>query len=243
MITATGLSNTVIFSEFISAARTKRSPRGCTRSTPTTDAGTAATPLPQIVANCKKAAQTGQTLAAANKGGEWLDHNTGKGGGYSHIMTPNLPACQFSGGSSVRLHFPPTSVCVSSKHAGGVNVGFLDGSVKFIKDSVSQTTWWAIASMAGGGGEVVSVADSLLIAGSVQDDRRRSPCVDPAIRALGVVPVRLLKNAAHIANIIESGSLRDAFDLQVGLGKHLLDAVELSVEDLFLEWSGLVAAP
>jgi hypothetical protein len=31
-----------------------------------------------------------------------------------------------------------------------VNVGFLDGSVKFIKDSVSNQTWWAIATKAGG---------------------------------------------------------------------------------------------
>ena len=29
----------------------------------------------------------------------------------------------------------------SSYHPGGVNVGFLDGSVKFIKDSVSLQTW------------------------------------------------------------------------------------------------------
>jgi hypothetical protein len=35
-----------------------------------------------------------------------------------------------------------------------VNVGFLDGSVKFIKDRVSPQAWWPIATMAGG--EVVS---------------------------------------------------------------------------------------
>jgi hypothetical protein len=38
-----------------------------------------------------------------------------------------------------------------------VNVGFLDGSVKFVKDSVSQATWWALGTKAGG--EVIS-ADS-----------------------------------------------------------------------------------
>jgi hypothetical protein len=27
-----------------------------------------------------------------------------------------------------------------------VNVGFLDGSVKFVKDAVNQQTWWAIAT-------------------------------------------------------------------------------------------------
>ena len=45
-----------------------------------------------------------------------------------------------------------------SNHSGGVNVGFLDGSVKFIKDSVSLQTWGAIATKAGG--EVIG-ADSL----------------------------------------------------------------------------------
>jgi prepilin-type processing-associated H-X9-DG protein len=41
-----------------------------------------------------------------------------------------------------------------SNHPGGVNVGFLDGSVKFIKDSVSLTTWAALATKAGG--EIIS---------------------------------------------------------------------------------------
>jgi prepilin-type processing-associated H-X9-DG protein len=43
-------------------------------------------------------------------------------------------------------------VCVgaSSFHPGGVNVGFLDGSVRFIKDGVNPQTWWAIATKAGG---------------------------------------------------------------------------------------------
>jgi hypothetical protein len=31
-----------------------------------------------------------------------------------------------------------------------VNVGFLDGSVKFIKDSVNLGTWGSIATKAGG---------------------------------------------------------------------------------------------
>jgi hypothetical protein len=37
-------------------------------------------------------------------------------------------------------------------------VVFLDGSVKFVKDSVSTQTWWSVATMSGG--EVVG-ADSL----------------------------------------------------------------------------------
>jgi len=41
-----------------------------------------------------------------------------------------------------------------SRHSGGVNVAFCDGSVKFIKNSVSQPTYMAISSAKGG--EVVS---------------------------------------------------------------------------------------
>ena len=48
-------------------------------------------------------------------------------------------------------------VNASSFHPGGVNVAFLDGSVKFIKNSVNPSAWWAISTKAGG--EVVS-ADS-----------------------------------------------------------------------------------
>jgi len=45
-------------------------------------------------------------------------------------------------------------ITASSNHSGGVNVGFLDGSVRFVKDSVNQVTWWAIATK--DGGEVIS---------------------------------------------------------------------------------------
>lgn len=44
-----------------------------------------------------------------------------------------------------------------SFHPGGVNALFVDGSVKFIKDSVNLTTWQALGSV--NGGEVIS-ADS-----------------------------------------------------------------------------------
>jgi prepilin-type processing-associated H-X9-DG protein len=44
-----------------------------------------------------------------------------------------------------------------SYHPGGANVLLGDGSVRFIKSSVNERTWWAIGTRAGG--EVVS-ADS-----------------------------------------------------------------------------------
>ena len=49
------------------------------------------------------------------------------------------------------------ALTATSNHPGGVNVCMADGSVKFVKDTVSIPTWWAIGSR--NQGEVVS-ADS-----------------------------------------------------------------------------------
>jgi prepilin-type processing-associated H-X9-DG protein len=49
------------------------------------------------------------------------------------------------------------AITATSNHPGGVNVGFGDGSVKFIKDTISYQTWWGLGTRMGG--EVIS-ADS-----------------------------------------------------------------------------------
>ncbi len=61
--------------------------------------------------------------------------------------TPALP-CLASTGSQAEFN------AARSYHAGGVNVTFCDGSVKFVKDSVNLITWRAISTK--DGGEVVS---------------------------------------------------------------------------------------
>jgi prepilin-type N-terminal cleavage/methylation domain-containing protein/prepilin-type processing-associated H-X9-DG protein len=81
----------------------------------------------------------------SGSGAPWLDgflHTSI----YKHASTPNKKSCYFR---PVRLVMSP-----SSNHPGGVNVAFGDGSVRFMKDTVNQTVWWAIGSM--NGGEVVS---------------------------------------------------------------------------------------
>lgn len=88
------------------------------------------------------------------RGIDWLLHSCGKGGGYSHIMTPNSKACWFNTGDVGTGGTDNTEISASSYHSGGVNVAFLDGSVKFVKNSVANQTWWALATKAGG--EVVS---------------------------------------------------------------------------------------
>ena len=42
------------------------------------------------------------------------------------------------------------SLTASSYHPGGVNALFADGSVHFVKNSVSPVTWRALGSIAGG---------------------------------------------------------------------------------------------
>jgi prepilin-type N-terminal cleavage/methylation domain-containing protein/prepilin-type processing-associated H-X9-DG protein len=43
---------------------------------------------------------------------------------------------------------------IGSQHPGGVNVGFADGSIRFIKNTINPSTWYAIQTVKGG--EVVS---------------------------------------------------------------------------------------
>ena len=73
---------------------------------------------------------------------------------YTHVMPPNSKNCEFD----TYGYAPNGALTASSRHAGGANVLMCDGSVRFVKDSITPTTWWALGTNAGG--EIVS-ADSL----------------------------------------------------------------------------------
>jgi prepilin-type N-terminal cleavage/methylation domain-containing protein/prepilin-type processing-associated H-X9-DG protein len=71
---------------------------------------------------------------------------------FNHVGTPNTRLCQTAlgnrlgtAGLDIYGTGPPNSL-----HPGGVNVGFADGSVKFIKDAIDTRTWWALGSRASG---------------------------------------------------------------------------------------------
>jgi prepilin-type N-terminal cleavage/methylation domain-containing protein/prepilin-type processing-associated H-X9-DG protein len=72
---------------------------------------------------------------------------------YSHTLPPNRTACQYQD-TNTDWRGTITGVGASSNHPGGVNVGFLDGSVRFVKNSVSYQAWYAIATESGN--EVIS---------------------------------------------------------------------------------------
>jgi prepilin-type N-terminal cleavage/methylation domain-containing protein/prepilin-type processing-associated H-X9-DG protein len=73
---------------------------------------------------------------------------------YNHFLPPNVPSCTYKSDPNPGWGGVFAAVTAISKHPGGVNVGFGDGSVKFIKNSVSLQTWWALGTR--NGGEVVS---------------------------------------------------------------------------------------
>ena len=64
---------------------------------------------------------------------------------YSHTQTPNRTSCVYhdinqDGRGTI------TMISASSNHPGGVNVLFMDGSVRFVKNSVHFLPWYAIAT-------------------------------------------------------------------------------------------------
>ncbi len=73
---------------------------------------------------------------------------------YNHVSPPNTKTCAGLGFANNNMANMPMQVPPSSNHPGGVNVLFGDGSVKFLKSTVSLLTWRAIGTR--NGGEVIS---------------------------------------------------------------------------------------
>jgi prepilin-type N-terminal cleavage/methylation domain-containing protein/prepilin-type processing-associated H-X9-DG protein len=74
---------------------------------------------------------------------------------FNTVATPNSQANPWSWCSDAASQ---NNECEFSKagswHAGGVNILLVDGSVRFVKDSINPATWWALGTKANG--EVIS---------------------------------------------------------------------------------------
>jgi prepilin-type N-terminal cleavage/methylation domain-containing protein/prepilin-type processing-associated H-X9-DG protein len=90
------------------------------------------------VANSGLPAATGFTAI----GSYWFDGHP-ENGMYNHTMPPNTWSCSDGNVNDIGA-FPP-----SSRHSGGVNMLMGDGSVKFIKSTISTNVWWALGTRAG----------------------------------------------------------------------------------------------
>ena len=87
-------------------------------------------------------------IVHAQKGSRWLTDDTRWGGGYTHVNPPNTKACFYlnDAGNPAQGNVQFSMVGASSFHPGGVNCLMMDGSVKFIKNSVAYAAWKAIAT-------------------------------------------------------------------------------------------------
>jgi prepilin-type N-terminal cleavage/methylation domain-containing protein/prepilin-type processing-associated H-X9-DG protein len=139
-----GTTNTAMFSEMVRGKNDGGNSRGKWQIYTMNQSGKSAVPsLQTLVTACNNAT----TIGSSTNGRAWFDQNTSEGGGYSHTMTPNAKSCFFSDSGASKYI---CNLTASSYHPGGVNVTFLDGSVRFIKDGVAQKTWWALATYRGG---------------------------------------------------------------------------------------------
>jgi prepilin-type N-terminal cleavage/methylation domain-containing protein/prepilin-type processing-associated H-X9-DG protein len=136
-----GMSNSALFSE------------RCLGSTTSTDPESAyyMTSLPaetclQIVPGVSATYSVSSELS----GGRWGDGNI-LYTRYSHTFTPNKASCLLGGQTDFDSQI---AVTATSRHPGGVNVAFADGSARFVGNPINLTIWSAVGTI--NGGEIVS---------------------------------------------------------------------------------------
>jgi len=166
-----GTSNTALFSErligmpgnFTSSVRpgdrqdAKRSVFPNTITGQPADQGGAGLTLAQnFLAACKALPNTTVPLATNTNGNVWIrGYPSHMGVGvYAHYGTPNTLACADNVATNESYGGYYGTSPPNSNHPGGVNMAMGDGSVRFIKDSISQQAWWGLGTRSGG--EVIS---------------------------------------------------------------------------------------
>ena len=161
-----GLSNTVAVSEAVVGSPTQAfkgkdvglsSVTGIPAAAQLMDASANATATLQGINACTTAWQTGSGGTIDTQRGKFWAHGAIAQTLFNTVVAPNLQQYQWTHCSSTSTTSLGTYSNADSLHAGGVNTLMADGSVRFIKESINQRTWWTIGTKAGG--EVVS-ADS-----------------------------------------------------------------------------------
>jgi len=115
--------------------------------------GTTANPMAALGA-CKSVASTvgsdGSYLSGAHYSLSYPWHTSNMA--YTHFNTPNGNSCHSASDTCCNNVWGGTSAMITatSNHPGGVNIAFADGSVRFVKDTVSPPTWWALGTKSGG---------------------------------------------------------------------------------------------
>ncbi len=96
----------------------------------------------QFVRLCRSVQVPGGPIASDEKGQHWIEagypHTW-----YHHVLAPNEHSCQNAS------EYDYGAVTASSRHGHGVNVLMVDGSARFVSDSVDVEVWRAIGSRNG----------------------------------------------------------------------------------------------
>jgi prepilin-type N-terminal cleavage/methylation domain-containing protein/prepilin-type processing-associated H-X9-DG protein len=155
-----GTSNTVAFAEStVSSTSTaaKQKLMGLTNvSLPAASvqlsASSSVTGIQAGITACRAAWNAGSTKNDVQRGDNWV-HGAMAMTLFNTVVTPNGESDEWaycSATSGALANFSNAD----SYHPGGINVLMGDGSVKFVKDSINQLTWWGLGTIAGS--EVIS---------------------------------------------------------------------------------------
>jgi prepilin-type processing-associated H-X9-DG protein len=164
-----GTANTALFSEhlFSSTAPNTLGDASVTPGAPNAKRGLYLVPMTitldqatttdaqAFVSACNSLPAGTPAVAGIGFGAQWLmsiDYATANNA-YTHVMAPNSISCTGSNDSSGYYSSANggfgAAITATSNHPGGVNVGFCDGSVKFINNSIALKTWWALGTRSG----------------------------------------------------------------------------------------------
>jgi prepilin-type N-terminal cleavage/methylation domain-containing protein/prepilin-type processing-associated H-X9-DG protein len=99
--------------------------------------------LNSYITKCNQA-QKSNSSQQNDRNSYWASGRMAQGPIYSMMSLPNSMNADCDNDSGCGMFG------FRSRHPGGVNTLFGDGSVKYIKNSVAQMTWWALGSKAGG---------------------------------------------------------------------------------------------
>jgi len=124
-----GTSNTAAFSE---------------RPLGADDAARVFLELPGSTDPTPSACASGTAVRNVERGAKWILGNYGNTL-YNHADTPNLAASDCTNATQQKGR-----MAARSRHAGGVQVLFCDGGVRFVPDGIGLDAWRALATRAGG---------------------------------------------------------------------------------------------
>ena len=106
----------------------------------------------QAIQACNASWNSGTAVLSFERGEDWA-HGAMAYTLFNTIAPPNANNSDWSNCSTSTASVS-TIVNSDSYHPGGINACMGDGSVKFIKSSINQVTWWALGTK--GNGEVIS---------------------------------------------------------------------------------------